>query len=169
MRRARRVLRGLIFALAALLLAGNIYTAVAKNVLGKKSPTVFGFSSSVVLTGSMSGAIEPNDLIITRRQSDYTVGDIITFSSGTSSVTHRIISADGEGYRTKGDANNTADALPVIKSDVIGKVVLIIPKIGAFIGFVQTPAGFLSFLALLVIITELPSAVNYFKKRKETN
>ena len=57
-----------------------------------KAPTVFGCSSAVVLTGSMSGTVEPDDLIITHKQSDYTVGDIVMYQTGGTPVTHRIIS-----------------------------------------------------------------------------
>ena len=55
----------------------------------------------MVLTGSMSGTIEPDDLIITRKQSDYMVGDIVMYQTGGTPVTHRIISENEKGYRTK--------------------------------------------------------------------
>ncbi len=162
-----QVLRVSVLALITVLLVGNICLLVKKNVFGQKAPTLFGFSSAVVLTGSMSGSIEPNDIVFTHKQDSYTVGDIITFDSEGSSVTHRIIAADGEGYRTKGDANNTADAQAVKQSAVIGKVIIVIPKIGALLGFVRTPLGIICFLCLTALIIEFPSIANYFKKHKE--
>ncbi len=161
-------LRGLIFACVAAILLANLYLTAAKSFFGQKNPTVFGFSTAVILTGSMSGTIESNDLIVTLRQDEYAVGDIIMFDTDTSSVTHRIIAEEEEGYRTKGDANNTQDESPVKKESVVGKVVLVIPKIGAFVLFIRTPLGMLCFLALSALLLELPSLVKYFMERKGT-
>ncbi len=160
-----QALRILLLVFLGLVLIGNIYVAVARNFLGRKNPTVFGFTASVVLTGSMSGSIEVNDIVITHRQDSYAVGDVITFDAGGSSATHRIIAADDEGYHTKGDANNTADMMPTEQDAVIGKVILVIPRIGALFGFIRTPLGILCFLGLTVLIVELPSIAARLKKR----
>ena len=49
-------------------------------------------------------------------------------------IVHRVIEVQGEGaqrfFITKGDNNNAPDLAPVPEQNVIGKVVLIIPKIG---------------------------------------
>ena len=166
LRRVGQALRLLVFAAVTVILVANIYIAAAKGLFGQSSPTFFGFSDSVVLTGSMSGAIEPNDVIITRAQKAYHVGDIITFRTGSSSVTHRIIAIDEEGYRTKGDANNTADELPVGHGAVVGKVILVIPGLGAVFRFVKTPIGMLAFFVLAAVIIELPDILKHTKKRK---
>ena len=166
MKRILQALRILLFAVVALILVGNIYTAAAKNIFGQKNPTFFGYSSSVVLTGSMSGTIEPNDLIITKKQNGYSEGDIITFS-GQTSVTHRIIGIENGRYRTKGDANNTADSSAVFQEDIIGKVVAVIPKIGAVIGFVRQPAGFIVCFLILIAMAELPGIIERHKAGKQ--
>ncbi len=162
-----RILRVTVLILITVPLIGNIYIAAAKNIFDRKDPSFFGFSASVVLTGSMSGTIEPNDLILTHKQDQYTVGDIITFDSGGTSVTHRIIGTDDAGYRTKGDANNTADGTSVGQESVIGKVILVIPGVGAALGFIRTPLGVICFLGLTVLIVELPNIVNYLKKNRD--
>ena len=164
-----QILRIVLLVLIGLVLVGNIYLAAARNIFEQTNPTFFGFSSSVVLTGSMSPDIEPNDVVISRKQNSYTVGDIITFESEGSSVTHRIVAADEEGYHTKGDANNTADSQPIKKTAVTGKVICVIPKAGAVIGFIRTPLGILCFLALTVLIVELPSIIEYLKNKKEVH
>lgn len=169
LRYARQVLRMALLVLIGIVLVGNIYLAAARNIFGQSNPTFFGFSSSVVLTGSMSPDIEPNDLVISRKQAGYDVGDVITFESEGTSVTHRIISADEEGYRTQGDANNTADRSPVKPESVTGRVICVIPKVGAVIGFIRTPLGMLCFLGLAVLIAELPNIVNYIKNKKDTH
>ena len=50
-----------------------------KFVLGHQVPSIFGYSSLMVATGSMSGTIEEGDLIIIKDTGDYKIGDIVTF------------------------------------------------------------------------------------------
>lgn len=162
-----RILKILILVIVGIVLLANLYRLAAREIFKVKDPTVFGYSSAVVLTGSMSGAIEPDDLIITRKQSDYTVGDIVTYQTGGTPVTHRIISENEKGYRTKGDANNTDDGTDIPKGEVVGKVVLVIPKIGAAIRIVRTPIGMLSLFAAIILITELPNLIGYIRRKNE--
>ena len=63
------------------------------------------------------------------------LGDVIQFrQSKDVSVLHRVIEIDGEDrveyFVTKGDANSSPDADPVIPENIVGKVVLTIPKVG---------------------------------------
>lgn len=162
----RRTLQVIVLAVVALILLANLYRIAAREIFKVKVPTVFGYSSAVVLTGSMSGAIESNDLIITHKQSEYQVGDIVTYQTGGTPVTHRIVAVNDNGYRTKGDANNTDDGTDIQKEYVIGKVVLIIPKIGAAVSFIKTPPGMLIFMGALVLIIELPYITTRMKERK---
>lgn len=82
-----RVLDGAVTALLVALLACQGYVLFARTVLKKPNPTVFGFHSAVVLTGSMADAIQPEDFIVTRRQKSYSVGDIVTYTAGDTTVT----------------------------------------------------------------------------------
>ncbi len=163
-----RVLRSVFRAALGILLLAGLYLAGAKVFEGQTHPTFFGFSSAVVLTGSMSPAIEPNDIIVSRKQSSYAVGDIITFDAGGSSVTHRIVSVGEDGMRTKGDANNTEDAQPIKQSRVIGKVILVIPRLGAAVGFLKTPLGILCFLGAAVLLFEAPELFRSARKKRKT-
>ncbi len=150
--------------LLALLLAANVYRIAAKRLFHVKNPTVFGYSTAVVLTGSMSGTIEPNDLIVTRRQAEYRQGDVITYANQYSTVTHRIVQVTDGGYRTKGDANNTEDGETVLSEQVVGRVVLTVPKFGAVILFLKSPLGMLCMLAVFVLMIELPQLIKRIKK-----
>ena len=163
----RRVLKALILIIVGVILLSNLYCLAAGRIFKVKAPTVFGCSSAVVLTGSMSGTIEPDDFIITRKQSDYTVGDIVMYQTGGTPVTHRIISENEKGYRTKGDANNTDDGTERPKEDVVGKVVLVIPKIGAAVRLARTPIGMLSLFAAIILIAELPNLIGYIRRKDE--
>ena len=66
-----RVLKALVLVIAGILLLSNLYRLAAREIFKVKDPTVFGYSSAVVLTGSMSGTVNPDDLIITHKQSEY--------------------------------------------------------------------------------------------------
>ncbi len=51
-------------------------------------------------------------------------------------------------FATKGDANRSADSDVVTQDRVIGKVILVIPKLGYFINFARSLPG----LILLIFI-----------------
>ncbi len=145
----------LITVLLAVVLICQVYTIFTKTVLKKQYVTVFGFHSAVVLTGSMSDAINPNDIIITKSQKNYEIGDIVTYKTAGTPVTHRIIEETESGFITKGDANNTPDD-EIEKESIIGKVVLVIPNAGKAIGFIKTPLGMLIIVLILGAALLLP-------------
>ncbi len=119
-----RAVQGVIVAALALVLLANLYTLAAQRLFHNDSPAILGYRTAVVLTGSMEPAIRADDLVIVHRQETYSAGDIIMFRSGANTTTHRVTEVTAEGYRTKGDANNTADADTVPPADVLGRVVL---------------------------------------------
>lgn len=162
----RRTLQAIVLSVVAAILLANLYRIAAREIFKAEAPTVFGYFSAVVITGSMSGTIEPNDLIVTHKQSEYEVGDIITYQTGGTPVTHRIVAVNDNGYRTKGDANNTDDGADIQKEYVVGKVVLIIPKIGAAVSFIKTPLCMLILMGALALIIELPYITKQIKERK---
>lgn len=140
------------------------------------------FGAYVIVSQSMVPTIKVNDAIIIKRaESDaLEIGDIITFSSRASSyfgltITHRIIekqqSQSGDYvYRTKGDNNNSADSSLVQNSDIYGKVILKIPKIGYIQKFVSTPSGFIISILIptsFVVIYDVIRIILLLKKRKE--
>ena len=162
-----RVLSAVITAVLALLLAANVYVIAARAVTGEPQPTVLGFSAAVVVTGSMSPAIEPGDLVVCRRSADYAVGDVITFHSGASLVTHRIVGSTPDSYITQGDANNVADADPVPNGAIVGKVVFTVPKLGIFIEKLRTPLGMTVLVLIGFALIELPRVFDKSGENKE--
>ena len=139
-----------------LILAANCYMMFARLVLHEQQPDVLGYSTAVVISGSMSGSIEINDMIIIHAEDTYTTGDVITFYSGNSLVTHRIVGETERGFITKGDANNAADLYPVPITDVVGKVVLVLPGIGVIIEALRTPLGMTVLLGIALCMILLP-------------
>lgn len=97
-----------------------------------------GFHPTVIISGSMSPAIEIGDIIVVDEVSfeDIVEGDVIEFVDGEgTSIVHRVnrILEDGDSSRifeTKGDRNVTPDLDPVHPEQIKGKVLYRIPKIG---------------------------------------
>ena len=154
--RIGRVFHWLITALLAFLLICNLYTIGARYLTGHPQPTVFGWTWAVVLSGSMEPEIQVNDIVVAHKEESYNVGDIVTYTSRDSIVTHRIVAEDSDYYTTKGDQNNTEDTHPVPKSSVIGKVTYVIPGVGLFIQYLRTPLGMTCLVLIGLLLIEIP-------------
>lgn len=162
-RYAWRVIQGLITLLLALLLICNLYLIAMEHFVGAESPTIFGYSTAVIASGSMEPALSVDDLILNYAQDDYAEGDIITFRSGNSLTTHRIVEITEDGYVTQGDANNAADLDTVSPDAVVGKVVGEIPHVGSALAFLKTPFGMMMLVFIGFLIIELPF---FFQRRR---
>ena len=126
-----------------------------KFVLKHRVPSIFGYSSLMVATGSMSGTIEEGDLIIIRDTDDYKIGDIVTFFQDGDDIptTHRIIYIDDEGkWVTRGDANNSYDKRSITNDEIIGEVVLVIPYVGTFIDWAVEGGGLIYIVGIFLIL-----------------
>ena len=130
-----------------------------KFVLKHRVPSIFGYSSLMVATGSMSGTIEEGDLIIIRDTGDYKIGDIVTFFQDGDDIptTHRIINKevteDGVTYWiTRGDANNSPDKRSITSDEIIGEVVLVIPYVGTFIDWAVEGGGLIYIVGIFLIL-----------------
>jgi len=104
-------------------------------------PRLAGATPYTVLTGSMAPTYPPGTLVVVRPVDgdELAVGDAITYqrTSGQSTVvTHRIVAVstgtvDGaRTFRTRGDANNAVDELPVQPVQVKGEVWYAVPWLG---------------------------------------
>lgn len=102
---------------------------------------VFPVYPSVVLTGSMEPGIRPGDVVLIRKITkeaeiyDLKEADVINFSRGDYTVTHRIVEvlrdeAGNVSFGTQGDNNPSEDAQAVQPGDVNGIVVGVVPKAG---------------------------------------
>lgn len=99
------------------------------NILKKPYSNMFGYSLFEVSTGSMSGTIEVNDIILVKITKDVEINDIITFKKDNDIITHRIVAMNKGNVVTKGDANNQKDE-PIKEEDIIGKVIKNFHKLG---------------------------------------
>ena len=125
-------------------------------------PSLGGYMPLIVLTGSMEPQIMEGDLIIchTADASDVKTGDVIAFfdpdGNGTSVLTHRVIEVIDENgslsFRTQGDANDSADRLPVSADRLVGEYRFRIPGAGSVAMFMQTAPGLIVCVVLPLIL-----------------
>lgn len=108
-----------------------LYGKFQTSILKKEYASLFGYTMFQVATGSMSGTIEIDDIVITKilsKEEELQKNDIIVFNQNDNIITHRLIEIGENFLVTKGDANNAKDE-PIQREDVIGRVIKIIPNI----------------------------------------
>jgi signal peptidase len=151
--------------------AGNIILGMVLGLvlLGVLLPSVFSGSLAIVRSSSMEPAMPIGALAVTVAVApeEVKVGDIIVFKpprhptiiNPDVTVSHRVIEvqADGELYFvTKGDAVEDPDLVPIPASNVQGKVVFDIPRLGyvvnSVIGYTRTWLGFLLLVCLPAVV-----------------
>jgi len=115
-----------------------------------------GVRALVVTSGSMEPVLPVGSfVIVTPKSGGYAVGDVITYKVQSDRLlTHRIVRAlpldNSHIFYTRGDANRGDDILPVSEKDVLGEVVVTLPKIGTMVAnplfaiyFLYLPLGVL--------------------------
>ena len=107
-----------------------------------------------VQTGSMSKAIEAGDMIVVKKENDIEINDIITFKQGNDFVTHRVVEIYNDTLVTRGDANNTKDD-PITKSQVVGKVVKVLPGFGIIRKILFNPFVLIALIVTLYLISTM--------------
>lgn len=133
---------------------------------------LFGMQTYAVLSGSMEPAYPTGALLYVRKvdPADIQPGQVITFLLDEHTVaTHRVVEVipDPEEagiyrYRTKGDANEAADAGLVHCKNVLGTPVACVPYLGYVITWIQNPPGtyyaiaLALFMVLLMLLPESP-------------
>ena len=145
-----------------LILLVSIYKNVQIKILGNKYSSFFGYTTFEVQTGSMADTINPGDWIVVKVTKDIELKDIITFSYEGEFITHRVVETYKDSYITKGDANNGKDE-PVNKSQIVGKVVKILP------GFGIIRKTFFNPLVLITLIITLYSISFVLRSAKNKN
>lgn len=130
----------------------------------------------VIVSGnSMEPRFKRGDLVLTRDQPDYRVGEIVVYEHPKiGKVFHRIIQQDGEVYTLKGDHNYWIDFYQPTNQEILGKLWVHIPTAGRILRFIKSP-GILVFLSLLIgVLTvmvifgkEKPLTRRQIKKRKK--
>ena len=142
---------------AALLFVFIVLGSLLVQKFIKKSsvPMFAGVASLIVQTGSMNGTIDEGDLIFIKKTKDYELGDIVTYvNSAKEVVTHRLVNYGPEEgtFIAKGDANSSLDQNPVSVDQIVGEVVLTIPKFGLVIQWFSHEGGVIYVVAMIAIV-----------------
>jgi len=100
------------------------------------STGLLGFYPTIIASGSMTPTMEVGDIAIATSidPSKIQTGDIIQYLKGEEMTLHRVVEIYRERgtlfFITKGDANSAPDPDPVHPSQIRGKLILTIPKLG---------------------------------------
>ena len=133
--RIRNILYGIMYAVLIIIMVYNI-SLIAQSILKpNKTPSFLGVKTYVIISGSMEPNIEIGDIVVGKAEENLDIGDVISYRKGQSVITHRItqINKNENGeieYRTQGDNNNVEDEESIKPSNIEGKVIKIVPKLG---------------------------------------
>jgi signal peptidase len=111
----------------------------------------------LVVSGvSMQPTLGHGDLVLTRKQASYGVGDVVAFripageAGAGSVVVHRIVGGSAaNGYVTRGDNRTMPDVWRPRQPDVVGERWLRVPGGGRVLAFVRAPFALALLSALL--------------------
>lgn len=138
--------------------------------------SVFGFRLFTVATGSMKGVYNVNDVIAVKDfdNKKLKVGDDIAFIGNRGGlenklVTHRIIKIEEESngriFTTKGVKNSVEDP-SITESQILGKVVGVVPVVTQINHVVKSQLGFFCLIfcpLVLVIVLEILQTITDIK------
>lgn len=169
MRKENKILKtlgNLGFAIFMALMILMIFMVGQSKFTGQE-PSLLGHRVYIVDSGSMVPTLPTNSMIVVKETppSEIVENDIITYYSGSQNtrVTHRVvgIEEDGQGFITRGDANNIEDASILQGEKIIGKLAFSIPYIGKIFRELNGKMGIAFVVILGVMWILIP---NLFKK-----
>jgi len=129
-------------------------------------PTVFNLTGVIVDSGSMSPYAEVGDYLIIRKinAQKIKVDDVITFVSRNTLITHRvkkIVNEEGNvKILTQGDFNNILDDEFLDGSSVVGKSIVVVPKLGIIINYISSKIGLTIGIIIILLILSLVDREN---------
>ena len=92
-----------------------------------------------IRSGSMRPTYQPGDLafVYVGNSIQVSKGDVVLFEIDGNPTLHRVVNIENGQITTQGDANNTPDQKKITQVD--GKLLFAIPKIGYVIDYIQIP------------------------------
>jgi signal peptidase I len=101
---------------------------------------------------SMQPTYHQGDLVVVRRDSSYSLGEIAAYRLPAKHVVvlHRIVAADASGFVFKGDNNSSVDAAHPIGTQLVGRAVLHLPQGAAWLHRLTGPVPLSLFVLCLV-------------------
>jgi signal peptidase I len=133
--------------------AGYIAIALVALVLW---PQRFGGSMTYDITHgtSMQPTFRTGDLAVLRKAGSYHVGEVAAYRSPTlhTTVMHRIKTQTAKGYTFQGDNNNVVDPDVVTDKQLLGKLVVRVPKVGLGLSWLLKPINLLLAIGALFLL-----------------
>ena len=169
----KRVIKKTIKLIFILIVIYVVSEVIQKVILKEEIPEIFGYKSFIVVSGSMSPAIEVGDVVIVKEAKEIEKGEIISYRIDGTIVTHRVeevIEEDGKRiYKTKGDANATEDKEIVKEEAVEGKYCFKIPKVGKLILGMQEEQRVIVIIAIqsILIVWIITSNIEISREKEE--
>lgn len=146
------IILNILLVIVSILIIIGLYYLVQIKVLNNSYANIFGYTFFEVATGSMSNTIEIGDVVIVKITKEVQENEIIVYSEDNNFITHRLITKDENGkFITKGDANNSEDK-PIEETQILGKVIYIIPKIGILKRAILSPQVLILILTLIILL-----------------
>lgn len=112
-------------------------------------PTLVGYESLIVTSGSMEPGIPVGSVALTRPilVTAVTVGDVVSFRrpGRKDTITHRVAAVERQGdaivLTTRGDANGSNDTEPISVRGRIHRVEHVVPYAGYAVRYARSPLG----------------------------
>lgn len=109
----------------------------------------------VIHTGSMVPTIPVKSAVVVREH-HFRIGQVVTFTEGGHTVTHRLVAISATGMTTtKGDANRSVDPWHVPRNQIIGGVVAAPRQLGYWLEYLKNPVGVASVLLSLLVCWQI--------------
>lgn len=110
------------------------------------APLALGGRASYVVTDgvSMLPRIKTDGLVITRSEPSYHIGEVVAYHNADlhSVVLHRIVAIEGAHFVFKGDNNDFKDGYHPVKSEIVGKEWIYLPRAGRIFQGLRSPIAF---------------------------
>lgn len=146
------IILNILLVIVTLLIMLGVYYLIQIKVLNNDYANIFGYTFFEVATGSMADTIQIGDAVIVELTKDVKENDIIVYKENDDFITHRLIEIDENGdFVTKGDANNAEDN-PISESQVLGKVIYIVPKLGIWRKAILSPQVLILITTLIILL-----------------
>ena len=151
-RKIFKVVLNTLLVIVGLLLIIAVYNLNSTKIQKKDYTNYFGYTTFNITSGSMEPTIYVDDYVIVKlNNKNIKKGDIITFKTNNTIITHRIVKIDKDTITTRGD-NNNVDDKPIKRNEVIGKVTHIGRQYGIFLKIIKTPQVFITFFISIILM-----------------
>lgn len=131
-----------------------------------KGKGFFGYKGYTVLSNSMQPTFSAGDYVVDKMVAydEIKKGDVVSYyPDDYTIVTHRVKEVTPQGFIMQGDANNAQDAFTVTKDHYIGKMILVIPKLGRLPELLTQPIVWIVLSVIAVVLL----ASGIYQRRKQ--